>query len=92
MNILIKFLHKHKFIYKLSSEERITFNKLLNTVLLQLLKNRQRTYFSFNNIEGLLLDKIHAHFYGKDWYISDSIGCKEVDYILFNDIRNKLIF
>ncbi len=95
MNIFHKFLHKHKFIYKLSPEEKILFNKLVNNVLIQLVTDenkRKHYYIILDKDENDLLDKIHAHFYGANYYISDPISVKQVNYVWFNDIINKLIF
>lgn len=43
------------------------------------------------NDELTLLDNIHTYFYGDDWYITDPIGCAQVNYIMYDDIKNRVI-
>ena len=43
------------------------------------------------NDESKLLDKIHAYFYGDDWYTADAISCAQVNYVMYDDVKNKVI-
>ena len=40
--------------------------------------------------ENDLLDKIHKYFYGDDWYVVMPISGAQVNYIMFNDIMDKI--
>lgn len=42
--------------------------------------------------EIALIDKIHAKFYGKNWWISTPIGVAQCAYIMFKDIEDKVIY
>lgn len=37
------------------------------------------------NDEKVLITKIHKYYYGKDWYIADSLGVDQVLYIMVID-------
>ena len=39
-----------------------------------------------------LLDKIHAKYYGDDWYVTISMSMEQVCYVEYNDIKNKVYF
>jgi hypothetical protein len=40
--------------------------------------------------ENNLLDKIHKYFYGDGWYVSMPISCAQVNYVMYEDIKNKV--
>lgn len=42
--------------------------------------------------EKKLIDNLHEKYYGLDWYVNISIGVKQVYYIKYMDIRDKVIF
>lgn len=48
-------------------------------------------YIELNKHELNLLYKIHDKIIGKDWYIVDPLGAKQVHYIMYNNIKNKVI-
>ena len=45
-----------------------------------------------NTNEIRLLYKIHDAIMGDDWYIADPLGAKQVHYIMFENIKNKVIW
>lgn len=38
-----------------------------------------------------LLDKIHKKYYGEDWYIVDPISGTQASYIMYEDIKDKVV-
>lgn len=41
--------------------------------------------------EYWLLHLLHDKLYGEDWYVVDSLGWEQVNYILFNNIKYRVI-
>ena len=42
--------------------------------------------------ENNLLDKIHHKLYGKDWWIAMPISTAQVNYVMYDDIKDKVIY
>lgn len=49
-------------------------------------------FIELNTNEIRLLYKIHDAIMGNDWYIVDPLGVKQVHYIMFENIKNKVIW
>ena len=43
------------------------------------------------DLESELLQKIHDKFYGEDYYIDDPISPSQVNFILYNNVKDKVI-
>lgn len=63
--------------------------------LWQLIKSKgdsANDFIELNTNEIRLLYKIHDAIMGDDWYIADPLGAKQVHYIMFENIKNKVIW
>ena len=95
----IKFWLKTKLKYKLTNDERILWNNIIQKA--QTGYNEWLDVTKGNDIcgpwikdyteeENNLLDKIHKYFYGDGWYVSMPISCAQVNYVMYEDIKNKV--
>lgn len=95
----IKLWWKSLFKYKLSEEER----KLYNSILIKDAMGYGEWYNKtkgddicghwIKNIteeEVKLIDKIHEHFFGKDWWIAVPISTAQVCAVMLDDIKDKV--
>lgn len=94
-----KFWFKSLFKYKLTDNERILYDSLQ-----QKAKTGYDEWFEktkgndlcgpwikdYAKEENDFLDKVHKYFYGDDWYVSMPISCAQVNYIMFEDIKDKV--
>lgn len=86
------------FKYKLSEEER----KLYNSILIKDAMGYGEWYDKTKGDdicghwikditeEVKLIDKIHEHFFGKDWWIAVPISTAQVCAVMLDDIKNKV--
>lgn len=95
----IKFWLKTKLKYKLTNDEKILWNSIIQKA--QVGYNEWWDVTKGNDIcgpwikdyteeENNLLDKIHKYFYGDEWYVSMPISCGQVNYVMYEDIKNKV--
>lgn len=95
----IKFWLKTKLKYKLTNDERILWNNIIQKA--QVGYNEWWDVTKGNDMcgpwikdyteeENNLLDKIHKYFYGDGWYVSMPISCAQVNYVMYEDIKNKV--
>jgi len=88
--------------YKLSEEEIPLWNSLTNKAYQAYTEHVMRYPKWYDNIcppgilnytseENNLLEKIHKYFYGDDWYISMPISGAQVNYIMWEDVKDKVI-
>ena len=95
----IKFWLKTKLKYKLTNDEKILWNNIIQKA--QAGYNEWWDATKGNDMcgpwikdyteeENNLLDKIHKYFYGDGWYVSMPISCAQVNYIMYEDIKNKV--
>ena len=95
----IKFWIKTKLKYKLINDERILWNNIIQKA--QAGYNEWLYVTNGDDIcgpwikdyteeENNLLDKIHKYFYGDGWYVSMPISCAQVNYVMYEDIKNKV--
>jgi len=95
----IKFWLKTKLKYKLTNDEKILWNNIIQKA--QVGYNEWCDVTKGNDIcgpwikdyteeENNLLDKIHKYFYGDGWYVSMPISCGQVNYVMYEDIKNKV--
>ena len=96
---MIKFWLKTKLKYKLTNNERILWNNIIQKA--QIGYNEWWDSTKGNDMcgpwikdyteeENNLLDKIHKYFYGDGWYVSMPISCAQVNYVMYEDIKNKV--
>lgn len=87
------------FKYKLSKKEREVYNSILNKDAMGYGEWYAKTHgddicghwIKDITIEEIkLLDKIHKHFYGEDWWISTPISTAQVCAVMLEDIRDKV--
>lgn len=91
--------------YKLTSDELILWrsieekaNKGYDEYLEKQKIQKIDYFFPPIRIKGItdderdLLDKIHAKYYGDDWYVTISMSMEQVCYVEYNDIKNKVYF
>lgn len=90
-------LRKH---YKLTPEERLLWNSLV-----QKANNGYVEWWSqtqgddicgpwikdYTKEENDLLNKIHEYFYGIGWYVATPISTSQVNYVMYEDVKNKVI-
>lgn len=95
----IKFWYKTKLKYKLSLEERILWDSIIQKAKLgydEWLSITQGNDIcgpwikDYTKEENDLLDKIHEYFYGNCWYVSMPISCAQVNYIMYDDVKDKV--
>lgn len=95
----IKLWWNSLFKYKLSEEERELYESILNKDVIGYVEWYEQT--KGNDICGhwikditkkeiALLDKIHKHFYGEDWWISIPITNAQVCAVMLDDIKDKV--
>ena len=92
---------KSLFKYKLTEEERKLWNSILNKDAMGYEEWYAKTkgddicghwIKDITEEEMALLDKIHEHFFGKDWWIAVPISNAQVYAVMLDDIKNKLIY
>ena len=97
----IKFWWKTKFKYKLNANEKLLWDSIIKKAQLGYDEWFNKTKGNdicgpwikdYTEEENNLLDKIHKHFYDDDWYISMPISCAQVNYVMYEDIKNKVIY
>lgn len=95
----IKFWLKTKLRYKLTNDERILWNNIIQKAQtgynewLDITKGNDMCgpwIKDYTEDENNLLNKIHKYFYGDGWYVSMSISGAQVNYIMYEDIKNKV--
>lgn len=92
----IKEYIKFKQSYVLNNEERPLWNNIQQKAINGWIEYCKQTEVSnpwtqpLSKEEYELLDKIHAKYYGEDWYITDSLGGTQCTYIMFKDIEDKV--
>ena len=92
----IKEYIKFKQSYVLNNEERPLWNNIQQKAINGWIEYCKQTEVSnpwtqiLSKEEYELLDKIHAKYYGEDWYITDPLGATQVHYIMFKDIEDKV--
>jgi hypothetical protein len=95
----IKFWWKTKFKYKLNINEKLLWDSLIQKAQLgydEWLNVTKGNDFcgpwikNYTEDENNLLDKIHKYFYGDDWYVSMPISGAQVNYIMLQDLKDKV--
>ena len=97
--IKIKLWWKSLFKYKLTEKEREFYNSILNKDAMGYGEWYAKTKGDdicghwIKNIteeEMSLIDKIHEHFFGKDWWIAVPMSNAQVYAVMFDDIKDKV--
>ena len=95
----IKLWWNSLFKYKLSKEERKIYNSILYKDAVGHVEWYKKTkgddicghwIKDITKEEIALLDKIHKHFYGEDWWISIPITNSQVCAVMLSDIKDKV--
>lgn len=96
----IKLWWNSLFKYKLSEEERELYNYILIKDAMGYGEWYSKTHGDdicghwikdITEEEMALIDKIHEHFFGKDWWIAVPMSNAQVYAVMFNDIKDKVI-
>lgn len=97
----IKLWWNSLFKYKLSEEECKLWNSILNKDAIGYTEWLEKTkgddicgpwIKDITNEEVKLIDKIHEHFFGKNWWIAVPMSNAQVYAAMFDDIKNKVIY
>ena len=95
----IKFWYKKKHGYKLESHERQLWDNLIykaNKGYVEWFVQTQGNdmcgpwILDYTPEENDLLEKIHRYFYGDDWYIAMPISGAQVNYVMYDDVKDKV--
>lgn len=96
-NFINKIKDNFKFSYRLSNEEKHIWKSIeekSNNGLIECQceygNNATPWIQELTEEELKLLNKIHDYFYGENWYIADPLGAKQVQYIMYDDIKDKV--
>ena len=84
-NKFIKWFKKQIGYYAIHDDEIYLWESIKNKAV------NSFDYVELNTNELKLLYKIHDEIMGEDWYIVDPLGPKQVHYIMYNNIKNKVI-
>lgn len=101
-NAIKHLFERAKVVYVLSEEERVLWNSIedkrkVSALQYKLNGDHNRDTMVAPYIDGLtqdehtLLKRIHDRYYGKDWYVADPLGGGQVDYIIYDDIKHRVI-
>ena len=86
--------------YKLSEEESKLWNNISNKASNGYIEWFAKTQgddicgpwiSDYNDEERKLVDKIHQYYYGTNWWIATPISGAQVMYVMYEDIKNKVI-
>ena len=95
----IKLWWNSLFKYKLSEEERELYNYILIKDAMGYGEWCSKTHGDdicghwikdITEKEMALIDKIHEHFFGKDWWIALPMSNAQVYAVMFDDIKDKV--
>jgi len=86
--------------YKLTPEERLLLDSLVQKANIGYNEWWDQTQGDdicgpwikdYTKEENDLLDKIHEYFYGTGWYIATPISTSQVNYVMYEDVKDKVI-
>lgn len=95
----IKFWYRSKKGYKLEPNERSLWNSLIYKANKGYCEWWRKTkgddlcgpwIMDYTPEENNLLEKIHRYFYGNDWYIVMPISGAQVNYVMYDDVKDKV--
>lgn len=95
----IKLWWKSLFKYKLTDEEKLIWNSIVIKECEGYKEWLEKTkgddicgpwIKDITKEEVELIDKIHEHFYGEDWWIAVPISTAQVCSVMLDDIKNKV--
>ena len=92
---------KHKKTYKINDEERPIWNSIVikaNNGYTEFCNQYDDTDIcvcpwtqELSTEEYKLLNKIHEKCIGEGWYIIDPLGVSQINYIMYDDVKDKVI-
>lgn len=89
---------RNLFKYKLNKDEQILWESIVNKAELGYNEWYEKTkgddmcgpWINTTKEENDLLDKIHKYYYGDNWWVSFPISTAQVNFIIYEDIKNKI--
>jgi len=85
--------------YKLNNNEKLLFNNLIYNSKIGYSEWYEQTHGNdicgpwikdYSSEENELLEKIHRYYYGDHWYVTMPISGAQVNYIMLQDIKDKV--